>query len=96
MDRLPNWLKWLVVAVVFAVLAVMVLAVDRRAPRVDTPDPATPFGTYRHALSAAPRPTSPIAKPPVHGRVLLRLGSPLSVSPHCPACPDGVFCANCS
>ena len=33
MDRLPNWLKWLVVALVFAVLAVMVLAVDRRASR---------------------------------------------------------------
>ena len=54
MDRLPNWLKWLVVAVVFAVLAVMVLAVDRRASRVDMPEPDTTSGIYPDADSAAP------------------------------------------
>lgn len=53
MDRLPNWLKWLVVALVFAVLAVMVLAVDRRASRVDMPAPDNTFGIYRDADSAA-------------------------------------------
>ena len=37
MDRLPNWLKWLVVAVVFAVLAVMVLAGGPPASRGDMP-----------------------------------------------------------
>lgn len=53
MDRLPNWLKWLVVALVFAVLAVMVLAVDRRASRVDMPEPDNTFGIYRDTDSAA-------------------------------------------
>ena len=39
---------------VFAVLAVMVLAVDRRASRVDMPDPPdNTFGIYRDADSAA-------------------------------------------
>ena len=96
MDRLPNWLKWLVVALVFAVLAVMVLAVDRRPPGGDVPHPHTPLGIPRDPARAPPCPPSHKARPPVHGRGLLRLGSPLSVSPHCPACPDGVFCANCS
>ena len=38
MNRIPNWLKWLVVALVFALMGAAVLAVDRRASRVDMPD----------------------------------------------------------
>ncbi len=53
MDRLPNWLKWLIVAAAFVVLAVMVLAVDRRASRVEMPAPDNTFGIYRGADSAA-------------------------------------------
>ena len=53
MDRIPNWLKWLIVAAAFVVLAVMVLAVDRRAARVEMPPPDNTFGIYRGADSAA-------------------------------------------
>ena len=66
MDRIPNWLKWLIVAAAFVVLAVMVLAVDRRASRVEMPlavdrrasrvempPPDNTFGIYRGADSAA-------------------------------------------
>ena len=37
----------------FVVLAVMVLAVDRRASRVEMPPPDNTFGIYRSADSAA-------------------------------------------
>ena len=53
MDRIPNWLKWLIVAAAFVVLAVMMLAVDRRASRVEMPPPDNTFGIYRSADSAA-------------------------------------------
>ena len=49
MNRIPNWLKWLVVALVFALMGAAVLAVDRRASRVDMPDPDNTFGIYREA-----------------------------------------------
>ena len=48
MNRIPNWLKWLVVALVFALMGAAVL-VDRRASRVDMPDPDNTFGIYREA-----------------------------------------------
>lgn len=47
MNRIPNWLKWLVVALVFALMGAAVLAVDRRASQVDMPDPDNTFGIYR-------------------------------------------------
>ena len=53
MDRRPNWVKWRGVALLCAGLAVMVLAVDRRASRVDMPEPDNTFGIYRSADSAA-------------------------------------------
>ena len=49
MNRIPNWLKWLVVALVFALMGAAVLAVDRRASRGDMPDPDNTFGIYREA-----------------------------------------------
>ena len=64
MDRLPNWLKWLVVALVFAVLAVMVLAVDRRASRVDMPDPETPSASTVARTAPPPDQTLHTAKVP--------------------------------
>ena len=47
MNGLPNWLKWLVVVFVFVLLAVLMLAVNDRATRVDMPAPDNPFGNYR-------------------------------------------------
>ena len=54
MNRIPNWLKWLVVALVFALMGAAVLAVDRRASRVDMPDPDNTFGIYREADACPP------------------------------------------
>ena len=53
MDRIPNWLKWLIVAAAFVVLAVVVLAVARRPSRVEMPPPHNTFAIYRGADSAA-------------------------------------------
>lgn len=47
MNGLPNWLKWLVVVFVFVLLAVLMLAVNDRASRVDMPEPDNTFGIYR-------------------------------------------------
>lgn len=47
MNGLPNWLKWLVVVVVFVVMAGVMLAVNDRASRVDMPEPDNTFGIYR-------------------------------------------------
>ena len=54
MNRIPNWLKWLVLALVFALIGAAVLAVDRRASRVDIPDPDNTFGIYRDADARPP------------------------------------------
>ena len=49
MNRLPNWLKWLVVVLACALLGVMALAVDRRAAEVEMPEPDHTFGIYRES-----------------------------------------------
>lgn len=53
MNRMPNWLKWLVILFVFVVLAVLMLAVNDRASRVDMPEPDTTFGIYKSASEKA-------------------------------------------
>ena len=47
MQRLPDWLKWLVVVLALVVLGALMLAVDDRASRVDMPDPDDTFGIYQ-------------------------------------------------
>ena len=47
MNGLPDWLKWLVVVVVFVLLAGLMLAVNDRASRVDMPEPDNTFGIYK-------------------------------------------------
>ena len=47
MNRMPDWLKWLVILFVFIVLAGLMLAVNDRASRVDMPEPDNTFGIYR-------------------------------------------------
>ena len=47
MQRLPDWLKWLVVVLALVVLGALILAVDVRASRVDMPDPDDSFGIYQ-------------------------------------------------
>ena len=51
MDRLPNWLKWLVVVLACAVMGALMLAVNDRAARVDMPEPDDTFGIYRDSGS---------------------------------------------
>ena len=47
MNRMPDWLKWLVILFVFVILAGLMLAVNDRASRVDMPEPDNTFGIYR-------------------------------------------------
>ena len=49
MNRMPDWLKWLVILFVFVILAGLMLAVNDRASRVDMPEPDNTFGIYRSA-----------------------------------------------
>lgn len=53
MNHLPNWMKWLIVVVVFGVMAALMLAVNDRASRVDMPEPDTTFGIYKSASETA-------------------------------------------
>ena len=47
MNRMPDWLKWLVILFAFVILAGLMLAVNDRASRVDMPEPDNTFGIYR-------------------------------------------------
>ena len=47
MKKLPNFVKWLIIAVVLAAMAAMMVAVNDRASRVEMPMPATSLGIYR-------------------------------------------------
>ena len=40
MKKLPNFVKWLIIAVVLAAMAAMMVAVNDRASRVEMPMPA--------------------------------------------------------
>ena len=53
MKKLPNWLKWIIVIAAMLLMAVMVLAVNDRASRVEMPPPDNSFGIYKPASSAS-------------------------------------------
>ena len=53
MKQMPDWVKWLVVVLLLALLAVLVLAVNDRASRVDMPAPDGTFGFYRSSSEEA-------------------------------------------
>ena len=47
MKKLPNFVKWLIIAVELAAMAAMMAAVNDRASRVEMPMPANSLGIYR-------------------------------------------------
>lgn len=49
MKKLPNFVKWLIVAAALAAMAWMMYAVNDRASRVEMPAPDDTFGIYRSA-----------------------------------------------
>ena len=51
MKKLPNFVKWLIIAVVLAAMAAMMVAVNDRASRVEIHPPHNTFGIYRSASS---------------------------------------------
>ena len=53
MKKLPNAVKWLIIAVALALFAALAFAVNDRASRVEMPPPDDTFGIYRTAGSAA-------------------------------------------
>ena len=52
MKKLPNAVKWLIVAVALALFAAMAFAVNDRASRVEMPPPDDTFGIY-HTTSSS-------------------------------------------
>lgn len=46
MKKLPNFVKWLIIAVVLAAMAAMMVAVNDRASRVEMPMPDNSLGIY--------------------------------------------------
>ncbi|MGN0662839.1 MAG: hypothetical protein ACI4LE_06785 [Faecalibacterium sp.] len=51
MKKLPDWLKWLIVAAALAAMGWMMWAVNDRASRVEMPEPDDTFGIYRSEKS---------------------------------------------
>ena len=49
MKKLPDFVKWIIVAVALAALAAMMWAVNDRASRVEMPAPDDTFGIYHTA-----------------------------------------------
>ena len=47
MKKLPDFVKWLIIAVVLAAMAALMVAVNDRASRVEMPPPDNSFGVYR-------------------------------------------------
>ena len=47
MKKLPNAVKWLIIAVALALFAALAFAVNDRASRVEMPPPDDTFGIYR-------------------------------------------------
>ena len=69
MNRMPNWLKWLVILFVFVILAVLMLAVNDRASRVDMPEPDRHLSLGQRERSCI-KGSSQKALPLFHGRAL--------------------------
>lgn len=51
MKKLPNAVKWLIIAAVLALMGWMLVAVNDRASRVTMPEPDNSLGIYRSADS---------------------------------------------
>ena len=51
MKKLPDFVKWLIIAGVLAAMAAMMFAVNDRASRVKMPEPDNSFGIYHSAGS---------------------------------------------
>ena len=51
MKKLPNAVKWLIIAAVLALMGWMLVAVNDRASRVTMPKPDNSLGIYRSADS---------------------------------------------
>lgn len=49
MKKLPEPVKWLIVILVLAAMAVMLVALNDRASRVPMPEPDNSLGIYRSA-----------------------------------------------
>ena len=54
MKKLPNFVKWLIIAVVLAAMAAMMVAVNDRASRVEMPMPDNSLGIYRQLCRRLP------------------------------------------
>ena len=52
MKKLPNAVKWLIIAVALALFAALAFAVNDRASRVEMPMPDNSFGIYRTTPAA--------------------------------------------
>jgi len=52
MKKLPDFVKWLIIAAALALFAWMAFAVNDRASRVKMPEPDDTFGIYHTASSA--------------------------------------------
>lgn len=52
-DKLPNWLKWVIVIGTMALLAVVMLALNDRVSRVEMPAPDDTLGLNRTAATSA-------------------------------------------
>lgn len=53
MKKIPNFVKWLIIAAVLAAMAALAFAVNDRASRVEMPAPDDMFGTIRTTQSQA-------------------------------------------
>lgn len=53
-DKLPDWLKWVIVIGTMILLAIIMLALNERVSRVDMPAPDTAFGVSQTVAPAAP------------------------------------------
>lgn len=53
-DKLPNWLKWIIVIGTMVLLAVIMLALNDRVSRVEMPPPDDTLGLNRTAAFSVP------------------------------------------
>lgn len=53
MKKLPDWLKWVLVAAALAAMGWMMWAVNDRASRVQMPEPDNTFGIYSSQKSGS-------------------------------------------
>ena len=54
MKKLPDFVKWLIIAAVLAGMAALMVAVNDRASRVEMPMPDNSLGIYHHNTHSIP------------------------------------------